>query len=76
MSVILPLTSLEGRPVFLGYRETYLPKRELSNDICNDNCAYTSPKLTWLLRRQYLSSPEGENQNQPLGGQVLQGGLY
>lgn len=37
VGIVHALGILEGRPVFLGYREAVLPQRELSNDICNDN---------------------------------------
>lgn len=76
MGVIHALVNLEGRPVFIAYREVDLPQRELSNDICND--------IVHLILQNGLVDCSGDshffslevfNRNQPLSSQAFDGGL-
>lgn len=74
VGVILALVTLEGKQVFLGYREADVPQRELANEICNDTVHVISKMDLAFQEIVPFFSLEVFNQNQPLCGQALMAG--
>lgn len=73
--VILALVILEGKQVFLGYREADVPQKELSNDICSDTVHVISKMDLAFQEIVPFFSLEVFNQNLSIYGQAFAGEL-